>query len=462
MKPSSQRPPDRVASEAIDLPALLALGDGNALVSEQTWIGVIQKMDEVFADLLRYEVALEEKNSALEENQRFTLSVLGSMSDLLIVCGLDGRIEDVNESLLRLSGHTAEQLRGARLFELFAEPAAAARVQALIARRDAVHDQEFNLLAPDGASTAVSLNFNPRHGAEGRIVGSVITGRPVGELRRAYEALRLAHDELKQAQQQLLQAEKMASLGRLVAGVAHELNNPISFVLGNVHALKRYLERLQRYLAAIHQGADAGEREQLRAELRVDRILGDLDSLIAGTVEGAERTRDIVDGLKRFSAPAREAVEFFELREVVERAVEWVRSAAPAAFRIEQHIADGLWIAGSASQMQQVCMNLVHNAQQATASSVDPHLLIEAHRVEEAVRLVFRDNGPGIPAELLSRLFDPFFTTKPVGQGTGLGLSISYGIVEHHGGRLAAGNAEGGGAEFVLSLPLARRRPEQG
>jgi two-component system sensor histidine kinase HupT/HoxJ len=126
----------------------------------------------------------------------------------------------------------------------------------------------------------------------------VITGRPVGELRRAYDALRQAHEDLKQAQHQLVHSEKMASLGRLVAGVAHELNNPISFVLGNVYALQRYGHALREYLDALHGGASPEALAGLRRALRIDRLLDDLQPLLEGTREGAERTRDIVAGLK--------------------------------------------------------------------------------------------------------------------------------------------------------------------
>src|SRR5574343_2097406 len=117
----------------------------------------------------------------------------------------------------------------------------------------------------------------------------------------------------------------MASLGRLVAGVAHELNNPISFVLGNVHALERYTERLRQYLDAIHGGADAEAQDRLRRQLRIDHLLADLPSLMEGTLEGAMRTADIVHGLKRFSAVDREERGEVELNAVVDRAIHWVR-----------------------------------------------------------------------------------------------------------------------------------------
>jgi two-component system sensor histidine kinase HupT/HoxJ len=423
-------------------------------VSESVWIDVIQKMDEVYHDLLQYEVALEEKNAALEESHQFIESVLASMSDILIVCDREGRIEDVNASLVRLSGIGEEALKGQPLAALFADRAAIAPLFS----GGELHDCEAELIAAGGARIAVSLNATPRHSATGKRLGAVVTGRPVGDLKKAYTALRQAHEALKRTQQQLLHAEKMASLGRLVAGVAHELNNPISFVLGNVLALKRYGERLRSYLDAVHDGArPPAKLAELRATLKIDRVLADLEPLIAGMIEGAERTRDIVDGLKRFSALDRNEEAVFDLREIVDRAVRWVGRGACERLVVSVELPEAMPVRGTAGQLQQVVTNLVQNACDATQGVAGPQLTVSQRRDGEQWVVAFRDNGPGIPAEALPHIFEPFFTTKPVGQGTGLGLSISYGIVERHGGELCARNGEEGGALFELTLPAADR-----
>ncbi|HET9595302.1 MAG TPA: ATP-binding protein [Anaeromyxobacteraceae bacterium] len=425
-------------------------------VDEAAWIEVIRKMEEVYADLLQYEVALEAKNAALEASQRFIESVLSSMSDVLVVCDRDGTIEDVNAALVQLVGEGEDALRGRSVVDLFADDAREAAALAF-ARPvgQAVHDLELSLRGADGKPVAVSLNATPRQGAARRGVGMVITGRPVGELRRAYDALRQAHEDLKRTQQQLVHAEKMASVGRLVAGVAHELNNPISFVLGNVHALRRYATRLARYLDALHRGVPAEEATALRAELRIDRIVQDLTPLIEGTVEGAERTRDIVDGLKRFSAVDREEPRPFDLVATAERAVHWVRKGTRGPFEVRLALPRPMMVKGSAPQIQQVLMNLVQNAHDATAGAAAPALEVTGRLEDGAAVLVLRDNGPGIAPAILARIFEPFFTTKPVGKGTGLGLAIGYGIVERHGGALTAANHPDGGAVFTLRLPAA-------
>jgi two-component system sensor histidine kinase HupT/HoxJ len=220
--------------------------------SESAWIEVVRSMDEVYNELLQYEVVLEQKNSELEESQQFIFSILTSMSDLLVVCDRNGVIEEVNQSLLTFTGKTEKEMKGAKLDSLFADDAACGAAKRMISglTTEPANDVELQFRTRDGNSTPVALNFTPRLSSAKKRLGVVITGRPLGELRRAYHKLREAHDELKRTQQQLLQSEKMASLGKLVAGVAHELNNPISFVLGNMHAMQRYTPRLKRYLDA--------------------------------------------------------------------------------------------------------------------------------------------------------------------------------------------------------------------
>jgi two-component system sensor histidine kinase HupT/HoxJ len=176
---------------------------------------------------------------------------------------------------------------------------------------------------------------------------------------------------------------------------------------------------------------------------------------MAGTIEGADRARDIVDGLKRFSAMGKDESRGFDLAEIIETAVRWVIQARSKAFVVERDLPPELPVRGSPGQLQQVVINLVQNAADATAGRPQPQLVIRGEVRPGQIQVSFHDNGPGMDESVLGNVFDPFFTTKPVGKGTGLGLSISYGIVERHGGRLAAANHPDGGALFTLTLPLA-------
>lgn len=274
------------------------------------------------------------------------------------------------------------------------------------------------------------------------------------ELEQAYRELQNTHEVLKRTQQQLLHSEKMASLGQLVAGVAHELNNPISFVLGNAHALNRYCGRLQTYLAAVHAHAPDEHVQALRQSLRIDHLLTDLPSLIDGTLEGAQRTSDIVHGLKRFSAVDTEEMAFLSLVDVIDRALHWVQKGVVSSCQVHWQAAADVQVWGNAAHLQQVLMNLLQNAFDATRTAKAGQIWLSLTADDKHAQIVVRDNGHGILAEHVVRVFDPFFTTKPVGQGTGLGLSISYGIVEQHKGQLTVRNHPEGGAEFCLRLPL--------
>ena len=425
-------------------------------VDDAIWLDVIHKMDEVYSKLVADEVALEEKNTELEQSQQFIFSLLSAMSDVLIACDEAGRIEETNAALCELVGRSDSALRGTALLALLADEPSARRIRAAQAGASRSGSTvEIDLRDAQGQAVPVDLNVTPRFSASGQRVGHVYVGRPLGELKRAYRQLREAHEALKRTQQQLLHSEKMASLGRLVAGVAHELNNPISFVLGNAHALHRYCERLREYLGAVHAAVPLDEQARLRVKLRIDNLLADLPSVIEGTLEGAQRTADIVQGLKRFSAMDREVREAVDLNGVIERAIHWVRKGTAPAFEVHWTPAPPCLVMGSAGQLLQVAMNLVQNAYDAAAQRREgvPALWITMDSDGQTITLRFRDNGPGIAPEHLTRVFDPFFTTKPVGKGTGLGLSISYGIVDQHGGRLSATNVDGGGALFTLELP---------
>lgn len=430
-------------------------------VGDDAWLDVIQKMDDVYSQLLQDEVALEQKNAQLEASQQLIYSLLSSMSDVLVASDDHGLIEQTNQALCDLVGCSEENLLGTPMDGLLHEGTKTTVLQDMMRRTLALRQGEtVELMLRDAAGQAVPVDFTatPRFDGRKRCIGYVFVGRPMAEIKRAYRQLHEAHEELKRTQQQLLHSEKMSSLGRLVAGVAHELNNPISFVLGNVHALNRYTVRLRQYLDAIHAEAALGQNPALMAlahKLRIEHILNDLPSLMDGTIEGAHRTASIVDGLKRFSALDGEEREQVELVPLIERAIHWVQTGMKLEFDVKLQSCVGCKVQGNSGQLLQVLMNLIQNAYDAASSvpGVLPALRISVQREGDFVTMCFHDNGPGIAPDAMSHIFEPFFTTKPVGKGTGLGLSISYGIVERNGGTLTAHNHPDGGAEFVVRLP---------
>lgn len=423
--------------------------------TETAWIEVIQKMESVYADLVHSQVQVEEKNAALEEAHQFIRSVLMSMTDVLMVCDLQGRIEQVNQALEYLAGKQEADLLGQPLATLFTEESRA-YVENFPEKpdADAVVDCEVSLLGRDGEAVPLAMNCSSRYDADGRLVGMVLIGRPVGELQRAYKDLNRAHEELKQTQLQLVHSEKMAALGRLVAGVAHELNNPISFVFGNMHALQSYGERINRYLTAVDAGTAAGTLRQLRDELRIGHIMSDMNSLIEGTLEGAERVRDIVQDLRRYSTSQKESASDFDLPDIIRTATQWVTRACRVKPDIAYHMPETLQVTGRKGHVHQILVNLLQNAVDVMEDQNQPRITITCRASGTIALIDVQDSGPGISPAAATKLFDPFFTTKPVGKGTGLGLSISYGLAMDLGGTLQAANHPQGGAVFTLSLPI--------
>ena len=247
----------------------------------------------------------------------------------------------------------------------------------------------------------------------------------------------------------------MASLGRLVAGVAHELNNPISFVYGNIHTLTRYRTAIVAYLDAVHGKGKADDLQAQRKSLRIDDILEDFGPLIEGTLEGAVRISEIVKNLRRLSFSKIGEVERVNIERLINTAVLWAVRTKQIRVDLQMEIEPELWISGNEGQLHQVIVNLVENAIDAMRGTELPRLVVSAARTGNEILFKVSDNGPGIDNDHISHVFEPFFTTKRVGEGTGLGLWISYGIVREHGGELVAANEPDGGASFSFALPSA-------
>ncbi|GAB4356385.1 MAG: ATP-binding protein [Oricola sp.] len=430
----------------------LPIGEGG----EAVWIDVIQKMDEVYSELVQSQTELEEKNARLEEAHAFIGSVLAAMTDVVIVCDAEGLIQQVNPALESAVGRSERDLTGLPVTDIFDDESRKAVAGFLpeLKNRGAVAQLDVCLAAPDRGNALISVNCTPRRDGSGRLVGMVLVGRPIGELQRAYRELDAAHQKLTQTQQRMLVSEKMAALGRLVAGVAHELNNPISFVFGNMYALKRYGEALTKYLAACDGAGGREEMEVLRKQLKIDRVLHDIGPLVDGTLEGAERVRDIVQDLRRFSSNQEETLETFNVTRLVRTAADWVIKTQRVKPSVRLDIPDRLEIRGRKGQLHQIIVNLVQNAADVLEGDPDGEIVISGEKADGEVVIRVTDNGPGIPPDRIDKIFEPFFTTKPIGEGTGLGLYVSYNMAIKQGGDLTAGNRPEGGAEFTVRVPF--------
>ncbi|MCE1235527.1 MAG: ATP-binding protein [Hyphomicrobiales bacterium] len=430
---------------------------------EEMWIDVIAKMDAVYSDLLRYEADLEAKNAELEAAEGFISSVIASVSDILVVVDEQGTVVQANPAFLRVILEPANQVIGRRLCDLVVEGDRARARNALISGVEGeVRELELRFLGPEGASDLMAINVSARFDHNAHRVGAVLTGRPIGELRRAYEALHKAHLELQQAQKKLIEQEKMASLGRLVAGVAHELNNPISFVYGNIHTLERYRKSLERYVRSLEDEAPANAVQRLKRESRIDAILADLEPLIDGTLEGAMRISEIVKNLRRLSFARSNDRGSVDLAKLIGTAAHWAMRAKNGRAKLETDLEAGLTVEGEEGKIHQVLVNLVDNALDAVKDVADATVSISMRAQGEDVVVEVADNGAGLSDQVADKIFEPFFTTKVVGEGTGLGLWISYAIAREHGGSLTAHNGPTRGAVFQLRLPRHHGRKSGG
>jgi len=288
------------------------------------------------------------------------------------------------------------------------------------------------------------------------------------ELNRKSESLQKALDELKATQSQLVQSEKMASLGVLTAGIAHEINNPINFIKTSAHALSRDMEDIQRLLTAFEACSrdcpDTAIRERiagLKADIDYDALTGELTGLVDNINLGAERTADIVKSLRIYSRPDEKKMSATHLEELIETALVLLQNRYKKKIDIKKTYGALPAVHGHAGRLMQVFNNVIDNAIDAVLGGVekgDPSIdiITAAETVEGTSFAVIRikDNGTGIRQEDLDKVFDPFFSTKEVGQGVGLGMSLSHGIIRDHQGHIDITSRVGAGTTVSIFLPL--------
>lgn len=276
-------------------------------------------------------------------------------------------------------------------------------------------------------------------------------------LERRNEELRRSKAELERLQGQIIQSEKMASLGQLAAGVAHELNNPAGYLYGNIELLAESARGLERLLALYDAvplpDEIAGKVKALKEETDYENALADLGSIIADCREGAERIRDVVQNLRTFSRLDEAEFKKVDIHEGIESTLRLLaRYYTAENVRLVREYGDLPLVDCYAGQLNQVWLNLLVNAAYAVRRGGE--VRIETRREGDTAVVAVSDTGDGIAPEHLPRIFDPFFTTKPVGEGTGLGLSVTYGIVERHQGRIAVASCPGDGTTFTVTLPV--------
>ncbi|MBX2840418.1 MAG: hypothetical protein KTR26_01505 [Flammeovirgaceae bacterium] len=275
------------------------------------------------------------------------------------------------------------------------------------------------------------------------------------------EKLALAHKELKEAQMQVIQSEKMASLGQLTAGVAHEINNPINFVYAGVSTLKSILESFMEVVSnyeeldskttSNHVIEKIHEIKALKEELEYDELKIDLKEIVNDINEGATRTAEIVKGLRNFSRLDEEHLKIADINECINSTLVILGSQFRGQIEIFKNFDEHLPIINCyPGQLNQVFLNILNNAAQAIEGKGE--IYITTKNLPDMIQVRIKDTGSGIPTHIKDKIFEPFYTTKEVGEGTGLGLSISYGIIEKHKGKIMVESEVGQGTEFIINL----------
>jgi C4-dicarboxylate-specific signal transduction histidine kinase len=260
----------------------------------------------------------------------------------------------------------------------------------------------------------------------------------MGDLRETTQEMERREHELRDKQEQLVQAGKLATLGELTTGVAHELNNPLNNIglyVGNV------IDRIRV------------------GEVETEPLMGDLEK----AMEQVRKATEIISHLRTFGRAARVSIELVDVDDVIERSLLLVQEQLRLrGIEVELELCpDELLVLANPIQLEQVFINLLTNARDAVADSKRKTIRIASSRDEERIRIAFSDSGPGIPSDVQQRIFDPFFTTKEVGTGTGLGLSITYSILKEYGGDISVDSRPGKGATFVIELPFADEQPPE-
>ncbi len=420
-------------------------------------------------------VHLKPSGSGCGENGPAILEqIIGSMDECLVVLNNDAEVSFVNGSALRILGYEAGEILGMP-FGGFVNDENLEFFKAVreIITHGPLKDFRLRLVSKSGEAVPASVNGTAlRDERTGELSGVLLVARDIRRLLRLLEELeranrdlekkveertgelKRAYSELKSAQATLLQNEKMASIGQLAAGVAHEINNPMGFLISNLSAIERCIRDFSDFAerfddAAARPGGGVGEVAEFKRASGVDLSLKDALEAIGESKDGAERVKSIVSALRDFSCVDCGEVSVFDVNAGLESVLNTVASELKGV-RVIRDYGDVPFVRAFGGELNQAFMNVIVNAADAVSENGEIRI---ATRVSDGLIFVeISDNGRGIRDEELPRVFEPFFTTKPVGKGTGLGLSMTYNIVKRHGGEIAVKSTQGSGAVFTITL----------
>ncbi|MFP4687539.1 MAG: ATP-binding protein, partial [bacterium] len=398
---------------------------------------------ELFATL---EVALHnlKVETELVKSREYAEEIIRNFLDTLVVTDRNGEIKKINEATIELLGYEKEQLLGEHIFKIFAPGEEEAVMEIFTGLQKEIHktgeirNVQLDYQTASGELIPMSFNASTIKDPEGKVTGVVAGAKDISDL--------------KEAQRKLSRAEKLAAIGEMAAGIMHEINNPNSFIKGNIEFIEKIVKKL---LDAVKEGSRPDELEWMEEEVF---------EAVQGLKQGSKRISEIVNNVKLFSRRETEEnyYERFDLHKIFRQVIKQyfkVYGAREFEFVVENSVDEGeeVGVYGSAGEIEQVLSNLIDNAIDAVDERETPgKIIISLEKSCGRAIVSVADNGPEIPEDIQDKIFDPFFTTKKPGKGTGLGLSISSAIIEHMGGEMQLESGPKKGAEFIITLPLEK------
>lgn len=404
------------------------------------------------------EELVKDRTRQLERQTLFFQEIIDGLPNLIFVRDKKGRYILVNKAMADTFGKSTGEIVGKSVFETHYDKKEALRFEEEdrdVIKYDEIVEQESFHRFREGVGKWLFMSKRKMSVLDEEYVLGVhfdINSLKETELKllEANQELKNTLNSLKSTQMRLVESEKMASLGQLTAGLAHEINNPINYVAGNVSPIRRDLKELKEYLDHLKDGN--GEVREV-PEINIDMLFDELESLLDGVDEGTSRVKNLMSDLNAFSLPEKTKMQMCNVNDSLNTTINLIRHHLKGRIELNLQLGDLPSIPCNSQQLSQVFLNMLNNAVQAIKG--DGFIEVTSRVCQDQVVITFQDSGQGISEENLNKVFDPFFTTKDVGEGTGLGLAISYRIVEEHKGNIAVQSKEGEGTKFIISLPIS-------
>ena len=404
------------------------------------------------AELLVKHEQLKSLFQQVERTKREWEGTMDCIGDIVILADSEGRIKRCSRALPKLISGTHKDVSGRKWRELLAE-------QGLSVPDNCAPGAEL-CQTPSGRWFVInSYPFSDSSGNE--VSGAVITLHDTTVLKQFTSELEKAYSDLKATQAKVVQQEKMASIGQLAAGVAHEINNPMGFISSNLGTLGKYIERMSDFIQAKSEAIDILPDKEIaealrtkRKALKLDYIIEDGRDLIRESLDGAERVRTIVKNMKSFSRVDEAECKPADINECIVSTINIVWNELKYKASLIKELGDIPLTGCHPQQINQVIMNLLVNASHAIEERGE--INVRSWHGNGSIYISVSDTGCGMTPEVINRIFEPFFTTKEVGKGTGLGLSITYDIVKSHNGEITVESEPGKGTTFTVRLPIVK------